>query len=114
MEKKRQKQVSELIRRSFSSVLLERGMYIYGQALVSVTDVVMSPDLRVAKIYLSIFNAQDKNAVFEMLLHHVTYLKNDLVKHIRNHVRIIPEIRLFRDDLLDEMDKVSKLLDSID
>ena len=114
MEKKRQKQVGEMIRRGFSSVLLERGMYIYGHALVSVTEVVMSPDLRVAKIYLSIFNAEDKDAVFEMLLHHVTSLKSDLVKHIRKHVRVIPEIRLYKDDLLDEIVKVNDLLDSIE
>lgn len=113
MEKKRQKQVGELIRRNFSTVLQERGLYIYGSALVSVTDVVMSPDLRVAKIYFSIFNTDDKDSVFEKLEHHVVSLKNDLVKLIRNHVRIIPDIRFFKDDLLDEIDKVNDLLENI-
>lgn len=114
MEKKRQKQVGELIRRGFSSVLLDRGIYIYGQALVSVTEVIMSPDLKVAKIYLSIFNTDNKNEVFENLTHHITTLKNELVRHIKNQVRIIPEIRIFQDDILDEMERVNKLLDSID
>jgi ribosome-binding factor A len=113
MEKKRQKQVGELIRRNLSTVLHDRGLYIYGSALVSVTDVVMSPDLRLAKIYLSIFNTDDKDTVFEKLEHHVVSLKNDLAKLIRNQVRIIPEIRFFKDDLLDEIDKVNDLLGNI-
>ncbi|MGE5355183.1 MAG: ribosome-binding factor A [Deltaproteobacteria bacterium] len=113
MEKKRQKQVGELIRRGFSTVLFERGSYIYGQALVSVTEVLMSPDLKVAKVYLSIFNTDNKDEVFEMITHHTISLKNDLVKHIRSQVRIIPDIRIYMDDMLDEMDRVNKLLDSI-
>ena len=93
---------------------MEEGRYIYGdEALVSVTNVMMSPDLRLAKIYLSIFNAQDKIEVLESLHHSIMPLKQNLVARIRKHVRFIPDIALFNDDLLDEMDNVNSLLDKL-
>ena len=95
-------------------VLLEEGRYIYGdEAMVSVTNVRMTPDLRMAKIYLSIFNAQDKMVVMDALHHNIVPLKQNLVSRIRKHVRFIPDISFFNDDLLDEMDNVNSLLDNL-
>jgi ribosome-binding factor A len=114
MESKRQRQVSELIKRNFSSVLMEEGIYLYGNALVSVTDVKMSPDLRLAKIYVSIFNADDKDLVYKKLLQNTVSLKQELVKKIRKHVRRIPEIKIFKDDLLDEMYRIDQMLNDLE
>jgi len=114
MESKRQRQVSELIKRNFSSVLMEEGIYLYGNALVSVTDVKMSPDLRLAKIYVSIFNADDKDLVYNKLLQNTVSLKQELVKKIRKHVRRIPEIKIFKDDLLDEMYRIDQMLNDLE
>jgi ribosome-binding factor A len=95
-------------------VLLEEGRYIYGdEAMVSVTNVRMTPDLRMAKIYLSIFNSQDKMEVMDALHHNIIPLKQNLVSRIRKHVRFIPDISLFNDDLLDEMDNVNSLLNNL-
>ncbi len=113
METKRQRQVSEMIKRNFSSVLLEEGIYLYGDALVSVTDVKMSPDLKLAKIYVSIYNAEDKDMVYNKLLQNTVALKQELVKKIRKHVRRIPEIKIFKDDLLDEMYRIDNMLDNL-
>ena len=56
-ESKRQLQISEVIRRNFSAVLQQEGGYIYGtEALVTVTTVKVTPDLSLAKIYLSVYN----------------------------------------------------------
>ena len=113
-EKKRQKQVAEIIKRHFSTVLLDRGSYIYGDVLVSVTNVIMSPDLRVAKIYLSIYNSENKDYVMDQIEEYINTLKHDLVSMIRNQVRVIPDIRVFKDDLLDEMYRINDMLDNLD
>ena len=113
MESKRQRQIAELIKRNFSMVLMEEGMYIYGDAMVSVTNVLISPDLRLAKIYLSIFNSEDKNGVLEAVQQHISPLKHNLVSRIRKHVRFIPDIAVYNDDLLDEMYNVNELLDNL-
>ena len=113
MESKRQRQVAELVKRNFSLVLMEEGLYIYGEAMVSVTEVKMSPDLRLAKIYVSIFNADDKEEVYQLLLAATPKLKQELVKKIRKHVRRIPEIKIFRDDLLDEIYRIDDMLNNL-
>ncbi len=113
MASKRQEQVAQMIKRNFSIVLSNEGLYIYGEALVSVTDVKMSPDLRLAKIYVSIFNTEDKDAVYDLLVQHTATLKYELVKRIRKHVRRIPDIHIYRDDLIDEMYNIDNMLNNL-
>lgn len=113
MESKRQSQVAELIKRNFSVVLQQEGNYIFEQAFVTVTNVRMSPDLSLAKIYLSIYNTDNKQAVLLKLEDQHARIKQLFSQRIRKHVRRIPEFTLFIDDTLDEMYKVGALLDSI-
>ena len=67
MESKRQLQIAEIIKRNFGQVLLAEGIYIYGDALVTVTGVLVSPDQSQAKIYLSVYNNIDKEAIISRL-----------------------------------------------
>ena len=61
METIKQQQTGELVKRNFSQILQQEGSYIYGSTiLVTVTQVKMTPDLGLAKIYLSIFNTEHK------------------------------------------------------
>ena len=114
MESRRQRQVGELIKRHFSVVIQQEGGYIYGtQALVSVTHVLMSPDLGLAKIYISIYNTDNKQAVLLQMEESIHRLKQLLAARIRKHVRRIPAIDLYIDDTLDEIDKVENLFDRI-
>lgn len=113
MQNKRQSQVGELIKRNFSQVLQEEGAYIYNNALVTVTKVLMSPDLSYAKIYLSVYNREDKALVIQELDQEKTRLKSNLSRRIRKHVRRIPDIELFLDDTLDEMYRLNNLFDQI-
>ncbi len=113
MASKRQNQVAQIVKRNFGTVLLEQGSYIYGDAMVSVTDVQMSPDLRLAKVYLSIFSENDKEEIYQKILDASPSLKYHLVKRIRKHVRSIPEIDIYRDDLLDEMYRINDMLDNL-
>jgi len=112
-ESKRQKQVSEVIRRNFGLVLLEQGNYIYGDALVTVTSVKTSPDFSLAKIYLSVYNTENKESVLEALRYNATPLRNELAKRIRKHVRKIPQIDMYLDETLDEMFRLEHLFKEI-
>lgn len=114
METRRQLQTGELIKRHFSTVMREQGTYIYGnEALVSVTKVIMSPDLGLAKIYLSVYNTEDKNAILLMIREEKNRLKQQLTSRVRKHVRRIPRVDFYLDDTLDEMYKIDELLNSI-
>jgi len=114
MESKRQLQVGETIRREFSMVLQQEGSYIYGsEVLVSVTAVKMSPDLGIAKIYVSIFNTINKQEVLILLNESMHRLKQLLYQRIRKKVRRVPHLDLYIDDTLDEMDHLNRLFDDL-
>jgi ribosome-binding factor A len=114
MESKRQKQVAELIKRNFSIVLQQEGSYIFGpEVLVTVTAVKVSPDFGLAKIYLSVYNTENKQAVMLELEEHTARLRQSLSSRIRKHVRRIPDIALYMDDTLDEMYRLNNLFDRL-
>jgi ribosome-binding factor A len=113
MESKRQLQVGELLKRHFSTVLQEQGSNFYKNILVSVTQVRTSPDLALAKIYLSIYGIEDKESIIKILYENHSFLKAELVKRIRKHVRRIPDIDFYIDETLDEMYKIEELLSTI-
>ncbi|MEZ4988629.1 MAG: 30S ribosome-binding factor RbfA [Saprospiraceae bacterium] len=110
METKRQRQVAETVKRHFSMVLQEQGTYIYGaEPLVTVTEVKMSPDLTLAKIYLSIWNTENKQGVMLHLEEEHTRLRQALAQRLRKQLRRMPDIALYEDDTLDEMYRVDTL-----
>ncbi len=113
-ETKRQKQVAELIRRNFSTVLQQEGFYIYGsEALVTVTNVKVSPDFSIAKIYLSVYNRENKQAVILEMENEYNRLKQALSHRIRKHIRRIPNLQFHLDDTLDEMYRLNQLFDRL-
>ena len=115
METKRQKQVGEIVKRNIGIVLQQEGSYIYGSAtLVTVTAVKMSPDFNLAKIYLSVYNRENKEAVIDELEANVHRLRQSLAYRIKRHVRRIPEIQFYIDETLDEMYRLSSLFKDLE
>lgn len=115
MESIRQKQVGELIRRYFGMILTEEGSYIYGRdKLVTLTDVKMTPDLLVAKIYISVYGTENKQEVILELEDNQTRLRQALARKIGKQMRRMPEIAFFLDDTVDEMYRVQDLLNRVE
>ena len=99
-----------MIRRNFSMVLQSEGNYIYGpEVMVTVTNVKMSPDLNQAKIYLSVYNTENKQAPILELEENLVRLRQSLATRVRRHVRRVPEISVYLDDTLDEMYRLNAL-----
>lgn len=113
MDSKRQLQLSEMIKRTLAPLFQEQGPYIYGHAFVTVTTVKLTPDLAQAKIYLSIFNSDDKEDTLRKINNHTHILKQALAGRIKNHLRRIPQIHFFFDETIEEMFKVDALFKDI-
>ncbi len=114
MDSKRQKQVGEVIRRFFGMILTEEGGNIYGRdKLVTITDVKMTPDLLIAKIYISVYGTEDKQEVMLQLEENQVRLRQALAGKIGKQMRRMPEIEYFLDDTLDEMYRVDALLNRV-
>ncbi|MBC6996463.1 30S ribosome-binding factor RbfA [Neolewinella lacunae] len=114
MESKRQRQVAELIKRNFSIVVQQEGSYVYGpEPLVTVTEVHPTPDLSQAKIYLSVWNTDNKQAVLLQMEEEHQRLKNSLAHRLKRHLRRMPAIAFYIDETLDEMHRVDNLFDQL-
>ena len=115
MESKRQKQVAELMRRNFSYVMQEEAPNICGHGvMVTVSHIRMSPDLNLARIYLSVFGTENKQEPILLLQEELVSLRSKLGQRIRKQVRNIPEIVLYLDDTVDEMYRVDALLKQLE
>ena len=114
MESKRQRQVAELVKRNMGMLLQQEGTYIYGaEPLVTVTEVKMSPDLSLAKIYLSVYNVEDKQTVILEMEEQHSRIRQGLGHRLRKHVRRIPDIAMYLDDTLDEMYRLNQIFDNM-
>lgn len=111
----RQNQIAEMIKRHFSLILQQEGSYIFGtQAFVTVTSVKMTPDFSIAKIYLSVFNTENKQEVILEMEHNYSRLKQALSHRIGKQIRRMPELQFYIDDTIDEMYRVEALFQRLE
>jgi ribosome-binding factor A len=81
--------------------------------VISVTDVELTPDLTVAKAYLSIYldDEEERNEVMTILMGHQSRIRKAIGQRIR--LRHTPEIHLKFDNSLERGVRISMLLDKI-
>ncbi|MCZ2443087.1 MAG: 30S ribosome-binding factor RbfA [Flavobacteriales bacterium] len=113
MESTRQLKVARLIQKVISQILIKEGSGIYGHMMVSVTMVRISPDLSVAKIYLSIFGAASPKQVIESLNKHKPHIRFLLGAELKKQLRIIPELIFYYDDSAEYAEKIDRLFDEM-
>lgn len=90
-------------------LLLEQGRQIFGEAMVTVTEVKMSPDLTLAKVYLSVYNTENKQAVLLEMEEQHPLLRQGLAHRVKHHMRRVPDLAFYLDETLDEMERVDQL-----
>lgn len=73
----------------------------------------MSPDLSVAKIYLSMMLAKDKKAILDKILKRKGEIRKALGDKIAKQVRIIPELVFFIDEVEENAQKMDALLGNL-
>ncbi len=110
MESTRQKKVSRLIQKELSIIFQQNARSFSNLTIITVTVVHVSPDLGLAKIYLSLFPSDNKDELLEKIIEKTSFLRNELSKKIRHQVRSIPELAFYLDDSLDYADNIDQLL----
>ena len=78
--------------------------------IVSVTVVRVTPDLQVAKVYLSVFPFSDASRILSLMEEQGGAIKNRLAERIRNQLRIVPNLLFFVDDSLQQIEKIDRSL----
>lgn len=107
----RKEKVASLIREEISSIL-QRYFSESSTGMITVTEVRMSPDLRIAKVYVSILGATDvKNDALKMLEMNKKEIRSRIGSRIRT--KFTPEIHFFLDETLDRVDLINNLIKKI-
>ena len=114
-ESKRQRQFSSLLQKELSEIFQRNGSSILGTTdFVTVSRVQMSPDLGVAKIYLSFMLSKRK----EQLMDTIQYRKGEIRRLLGNRIgkvaRVVPELNFFLDDSADYAARMDKIISELD
>ena len=110
VESTRQLKVAKEIQKVMAEVIRSKGMAAFGGALVSVSGVKISPDLSVAKIYVSVFPSDKAEAVMGTLDENNRALRGELGSKVAKQFRIVPEISFLLDSSLDYVEHIEELL----
>ena len=109
-ETTRQLKVAREIQRDLAEIIRRSGMAAYEGAMVTVSGVKMSPDLALAKVYVSIFPSAKAGRTMELLEENNRKLRGELGRQVAKQLRIVPELAFFLDDSLDYVEHIDELL----
>ena len=109
METTRQNKVSRLIQKELSEMFLLQTKSMHG-VLVSVSAVRISPDMSIAKVYLSVFPSQKAAEIVKNTNDNMKSTRYELGVRVRHQLRIIPELKFFVDDSLDYVERIDEIL----
>ena len=106
----RQHRVSRLLQKELGEYLQKNGSEITGGKMVTVTVVRISPDLGVAKVYVSVFPTKQKDDDIRVISERALMIRSEMGKRLRNQLKHIPEFVFYLDDSLDYIDRIDNLL----
>lgn len=109
MEGKRQAKISRMLQKELSEIF-RRQTAALGGVLVSVSGVKVSPDLSVAKAYLSIFPSDRSNEILENIRVQSKTVRYELASRVKDVLRKCPELQFYLDDSLDYIENIDRLL----
>ena len=109
-ESTRQQKVARQIQKDLAEIIRLRGMAAYDGAMLTVSGVKITPDLALAKVYVSIFPSAKATAVMEQLQNETSRLRGELGRRVSKQLRIVPELVFYLDDSLDYVEHIDELL----
>ena len=109
MEGTRLSKIERLLQKELSELFRKQTAMTHG-TLITVSTIRLSPDLSVAKVYLSIFPSEKGKELLEAIEKNKKTLRYDMGQIVRNQLRRIPELAFFLDDSLDYVAHIDQIL----
>ena len=110
MESNRQRKVAQIIQEDLAELFRKQASDSKQSLLVSVSDVKVTADLGIAKVYLSIFPQDFRDAVMKEIEENKSYYRNFIGQKMAKQVRAIPQLNFYLDTSLDDVDKLEREL----
>lgn len=109
MESTRQAKICRLLQKEISEIFRQQTAKTHG-TIVSVSAVRVSPDLSIAKVYLSVFPSDKAQDVLQAAKEQMKPIRYELAQKVRYQLRKVPELAFYLDDSLDYLENIDRLL----
>lgn len=113
-ESTRQLKYAKLIKKDLSEIFQIDKLGILAGSFVTIADVKVTPDLGIAKIYLSMLMVDDRESLIDRITSRKSEIRKALGLKIGKQVRIVPDLLFFIDEVEEKASKIDKLIDSLD
>lgn len=113
MESKRQQKFAGLLQEELAAIFQREGAAYLPNTLVTITKVRVSPDLAVAKVYLSFFNTNNTSLSVATVSAHANEIRYKLGARIRHQARVVPTLSFFVDDTNEYVEHMDRIFSKI-
>ena len=113
MESKRQQKFAGVIQQDLAAIFQREGMNYLPNTLITITKIRVTPDLAIARVFLSFFNNTNPQAGLQTIKLHANEIRYKLGARIKDQVRIIPQLEFFVDDTSEYVERMDKIFDKI-
>ena len=110
LESNRQRKVAQIIQEDFAELFRKQAADSQKSFLVTVADVKVTADLSIAKIYLSIFPQEYRQAIMKEREENKSQYRNFIGQKMAKQVRVIPKLNFYLDTSLDDVERLEKEL----
>ncbi len=108
----RQNKISRLILREMADIILRINKLQFPGKLITVSEVRVTKDISIARIYFSIFPSEFSKEIIASLKLNIKQIRGELGHKLGKSLRIIPELEFYIDDTIDYLEHIDKLLQS--
>lgn len=109
MDNTRINKIDRLVQKEISNILLSQTRVIKN-IIITVSEVRVSSDLSIAKVYVSVFPSEKGEEIIKNLNGNEKTIRYELGTKVRYQLRIIPELKFFLDESLDKLEHIDELL----
>ncbi|GAB3931235.1 30S ribosome-binding factor RbfA [Mucilaginibacter myungsuensis] len=113
MESKRQQKFAGVIQQDLATIFQREGSGYLPNAMVTITKVRVTPDLALARIFLSFFNGGNSQQALQTIRSHANEIRYKLGARIKDQVRVVPQLEFFVDDTSEYVERMDAIFDKI-
>ncbi len=113
MESKRQQKFAGVIQQDLAAIFQREGAGLLPNTMVTITKVRVTPDLALARVFLSFFNSANTQLALQTIKSHANEIRYKLGARIKDQVRVIPQLEFFIDDTNEYVERMDKLFEKI-
>ena len=113
MESKRQQKVGRQIQKDLGEIFQKDAQHLTNGSFVTITAVRVTPDLSIARAYLSFLPENKKTILLETIKENTRFIRQKLAERVRHQLRIVPHLQFYVDDTAEYAAKMDLLFSDI-